>query len=184
MSSTTTNVQEPEAAENEAQDVAAASAAEALMSGKERGNDAPVAVDVTAVTKPDPQLSKEEMIEEALNCPCIAAMKEGSCGESFIAAYRCFLESETEPKGMDCMPQFTNMQACMAEHPDEYNLDDDDDPFAKEPARDTDQAADSQSVDASTQEKEKSPEVDIEIGRKPSTNSGRQERSPPRVSVA
>lgn len=75
-------------------------------------------------------LSKEEMVEEALNCPCIAAMRDGPCGDSFVAAYRCFLESETEPKGMDCMDQFTSMQGCMAEHPDEYNLDDDEeDPF-------------------------------------------------------
>ncbi|PXF41260.1 Mitochondrial intermembrane space import and assembly protein 40 [Gracilariopsis chorda] len=79
------------------------------------------------------QLSKEELIEEALNCPCIASMKEGSCGDSFIDAYKCFLQSETEPKGMDCMEQFQTMQSCLAEHPEEYNLDDDDDdanPFA------------------------------------------------------
>lgn len=79
------------------------------------------------------QLSKEELIEEALNCPCIASMKEGSCGDSFIDAYKCFLQSETEPKGMDCMEQFKTMQSCLAEHPEEYNLDDDDedaDPFA------------------------------------------------------
>ncbi|CAN8065124.1 unnamed protein product [Agarophyton chilense] len=77
-------------------------------------------------------LSKEELIEEALNCPCISSMKEGSCGDSFIDAYKCFLQSETEPKGMDCMDQFKTMQSCLAEHPEEYNLDDDeaDDPFA------------------------------------------------------
>lgn len=82
-------------------------------------------------SEPERTLTKEEMVEEALNCPCIAAMKDGSCGDAFIAAYRCFLESDTEPKGMDCMDQFTGMQGCMAEHPDEYNLDDDDeDPFS------------------------------------------------------
>lgn len=80
---------------------------------------------------PERVLTKEEMVEEALNCPCIAAMRDGPCGDSFIAAYRCFLESETEPKGMDCMQQFTGMQGCMADHPEEYNMDDDDDdPFA------------------------------------------------------
>lgn len=35
-----------------------------------------------------------------VQCPCIAKMKEGSCGEQFIAAYRCFLQSDEEPKGM------------------------------------------------------------------------------------
>lgn len=88
--------------------------------------------DAEALQQQPPQ-TKEELVEEALNCPCIASMKEGSCGTPFIAAYRCFLESETEPKGMDCMDQFKSMQACIAEHPDEYNLDDDDedsDPFA------------------------------------------------------
>lgn len=83
-----------------------------------------------------PAQTKEELIEEALNCPCIASMKEGSCGLPFLAAYRCFLESETEPKGMDCMEQFKSMQVCVADHPEEYNLDDDDpdsDPFANAP---------------------------------------------------
>lgn len=75
-------------------------------------------------TKPQ---TKEEMIEEALNCPCIDSMKEGSCGDPFISAYKCFLQSETEPKGMDCMEQFKSMQSCIAEHPEEYNMDDSDD---------------------------------------------------------
>ncbi|GJQ13606.1 hypothetical protein GpartN1_g5397.t1 [Galdieria partita] len=72
-------------------------------------------------------LTKEQEIEEALNCPCIQKMKEGSCGEQFIAAYRCFLESETEPKGSDCVEYFSSMQKCMVEHPDEYDLDSDTD---------------------------------------------------------
>ena len=66
--------------------------------------------------------TKEEIIEEALNCPCIAKMKEGSCGDVFVTAYRCFLESETEPRGMDCMDKFQAMHSCMVEHPDEYDL--------------------------------------------------------------
>ncbi|EME29294.1 mitochondrial protein translocase, MPT family [Galdieria sulphuraria] len=72
-------------------------------------------------------LTKEQEIEEALNCPCIQKMKEGSCGEQFIAAYRCFLESETEPKGSDCVEYFSSMQKCMVEHPEEYDLDSDTD---------------------------------------------------------
>lgn len=106
-----------------------------------------------------PAQTKEELIEEALNCPCIASMKEGSCGQPFLAAYRCFLESETEPKGMDCMEQFKSMQVCVAEHPEEYNLDDDDpdsDPFANaspstdEPSPQSDITSKTTSSDPST----------------------------------
>lgn len=76
-------------------------------------------------------LTKQEMVEEALSCPCIAAMKDGPCGGNFMAAYRCFLESEAEPKGMDCLKQFSSMQKCMADNPKDYNVDDDgEDPFA------------------------------------------------------
>lgn len=77
-----------------------------------------------------PALTKEEMVEEALQCPCIAAMRDGPCGESFISAYRCFLESETEPKGMNCMDQFSSMQTCMSEHPEAYPADEEGDPFS------------------------------------------------------
>mmetsp|Transcript_10804 Transcript_10804/g.45019 ORF Transcript_10804/g.45019 Transcript_10804/m.45019 type:complete len:94 (-) Transcript_10804:1408-1689(-) len=45
------------------------------------------------------KLTREEEIEEALNCPCVDSMKEGPCGAVFIKAYRCFLESDEEPKG-------------------------------------------------------------------------------------
>ena len=94
----------------------------------------------TEPSEPERELTKEEIIEEALNCPCIASMKEGPCGDPFLSAYRCFLESETEPKGMDCMEQFKDMQSCIADHPEEYNLDDDDenaDPFAPKSSADT-----------------------------------------------
>ena len=70
------------------------------------------------------ELTKEELVEEALNCPCIATMKEGPCGQEFLSAYKCFLVSEAEPQGMDCVQAFQSMQQCMAEHPEEYNLDD------------------------------------------------------------
>lgn len=69
------------------------------------------------------ELTKEEMVEEALNCPCIAAMKEGPCGEKFLSAYKCFLVSEAEPQGMDCIEAFQAMHSCVSEHPEEYNTD-------------------------------------------------------------
>ncbi|KAK4536820.1 hypothetical protein CDCA_CDCA09G2845 [Cyanidium caldarium] len=67
--------------------------------------------------------TKEQLIEDALNCPCIDNMKKGSCGGAFVAAYRCFLESETDPKGADCIDFFQQMQDCMVAHADEYHLD-------------------------------------------------------------
>ena len=67
---------------------------------------------------PDPD-NKEE-IEEALNCPCIDGMKEGPRGDTFVVAYRCFLESKAEERGSDCLDQFQKMQACFVEHADYY----------------------------------------------------------------
>ncbi|KAA8490820.1 Mitochondrial intermembrane space import and assembly protein 40 [Porphyridium purpureum] len=81
--------------------------------------------------------SKEELIEEALNCPCIAKMKDGPCGDAFVAAYRCFLESETEPRGMDCVDKFQGMQECMLEHPDEYDLGEQDQDKASSPSHES-----------------------------------------------
>jgi intermembrane space import and assembly protein 40 len=73
-------------------------------------------------TLPDPD--DEKSIEEALNCPCIDGMKEGPCGEVFVSAYRCFLESKAEERGSDCLDQFQGMQACFVEHADYYTKDD------------------------------------------------------------
>jgi hypothetical protein len=73
---------------------------------------------------PDPD-NKEE-IEEALNCPCIDGMKEGPCGDTFVVAYRCFLESKAEERGSDCLEQFQGMQACFVEHADYYEKKDED----------------------------------------------------------
>lgn len=71
-----------------------------------------------------PPLTKEEMIKEALDCPCIASMKDGPCGTKFLCAYECFLRSDSEPKGSDCVEAFVQMHECMNEHPEVYDLDD------------------------------------------------------------
>ncbi len=68
-----------------------------------------------------PPMSKEEMIQEALNCPCIASMKDGPCGSVFLTAYECFLRSDVEPKGSDCVSSFVKMHDCMTEHPEVYD---------------------------------------------------------------
>ncbi|KDD77088.1 hypothetical protein H632_c22p1 [Helicosporidium sp. ATCC 50920] len=47
----------------------------------------------------------DKRIDEALECPC-------------VAAFRCYVKSTHEEKGMDCIDQFKAFQACLSEHPD------------------------------------------------------------------
>lgn len=56
-------------------------------------------------------------------------MAQGPCGEEFKAAFSCFVYSEAEPKGLDCVEKFKGMQDCFRLHPDVYGdeIDDDDD---------------------------------------------------------
>ncbi|KAJ1737857.1 Oxidoreductase [Coemansia sp. Benny D160-2] len=54
------------------------------------------------------------------DCPCLGGMANGTCGEEFKAAFSCFVYSEEEPKGMDCIEAFKAMQDCFRAHPEEY----------------------------------------------------------------
>jgi len=47
-------------------------------------------------------------------------MAQGPCGEDFKAAFSCFVTSEQEPKGLDCVDKFKAMQDCFRKHPDIY----------------------------------------------------------------
>jgi len=70
------------------------------------------------------------------DCPCLGGMAHGPCGMQFREAFSCFVFSEQEPKGIDCVEKFKVMQDCFKEHPDVYaeELDDDDGPHpATEP---------------------------------------------------
>jgi intermembrane space import and assembly protein 40 len=40
------------------------------------------------------------------DCPCLGGMADGPCGPEFKAAFSCFVFSEEEPKGMDCIDKF------------------------------------------------------------------------------
>lgn len=40
------------------------------------------------------------------DCPCLGGMAHGPCGEDFKTAFSCFVFSEEEPKGMDCIEKF------------------------------------------------------------------------------
>ncbi|GAA6063318.1 hypothetical protein JCM10212_005486 [Sporobolomyces blumeae] len=60
------------------------------------------------------------------DCPCLGGMADGPCGEDFKQAFSCFVYSEAEPKGVDCVEKFRNMQECFRKHPDIYGNDSDD----------------------------------------------------------
>ncbi|KAL5041820.1 hypothetical protein BDW71DRAFT_191165 [Aspergillus fruticulosus] len=60
------------------------------------------------------------------DCPCLGGMAYGPCGEEFRAAFSCFVYSEEEPKGMDCIDKFKAMQDCFRAHPDVYGAELDD----------------------------------------------------------
>ena len=82
------------------------------------------------------------------DCPCLGGMAHGPCGEDFKAAFSCFVYSEEEPKGIDCVEKFKYvlcrfggrwscannfcraMQDCFRQHPEIYGaeLEDDDEP--------------------------------------------------------
>ncbi|OTB03907.1 hypothetical protein M426DRAFT_12201 [Hypoxylon sp. CI-4A] len=53
-------------------------------------------------------------------CPCLGGMAHGPCGEEFRAAFSCFVYSNEEPKGMDCIDKFQHMQDCFRLHPEVY----------------------------------------------------------------
>jgi hypothetical protein len=51
---------------------------------------------------------------------CLGGMAQGPCGEDFKAAFSCFVHSDQEPKGVDCVEKFKAMQDCFRKHPDVY----------------------------------------------------------------
>jgi intermembrane space import and assembly protein 40 len=54
------------------------------------------------------------------DCPCLGGMAHGPCGPQFREAFSCFVYSEAEPKGINCVEKFQNMQNCFREHPEIY----------------------------------------------------------------
>lgn len=54
------------------------------------------------------------------DCPCLGGMAHGPCGEEFKEAFACFVYSETEPKGIDCIKKFEAMRTCFKQHPEHY----------------------------------------------------------------
>lgn len=62
------------------------------------------------------------------DCPCLKAALEPPCGQYFKAAFSCFVNSKTEPKGLDCREEFSEMQKCFQAHPEKYGAEEVDAP--------------------------------------------------------
>ncbi|KAK2874993.1 hypothetical protein FQN49_001874 [Arthroderma sp. PD_2] len=65
----------------------------------------------TSADEPEQEAGQEaafnpETGEINWDCPCLGGMAHGPCGEDFRAAFSCFVFSEEEPKGMDCIEKF------------------------------------------------------------------------------
>lgn len=65
------------------------------------------------------------------DCPCLGGMAHGPCGEEFKAAFSCFVYSEEEPKGIDCVEKFKSMQDCFRKYPEIYKEEIEDDERAE-----------------------------------------------------
>ena len=100
--------------------------------------DAPSAPDGDSETTPESKASEEdgeassgdapasggafnpETGEINWDCPCLGGMAHGPCGPEFREAFSCFVFSEDEPKGINCVEKFQNMQNCFRAHPEVY----------------------------------------------------------------
>ncbi|CAH2044179.1 unnamed protein product [Thlaspi arvense] len=65
--------------------------------------------------------SLEAKAQKALDCPCIADLRNGSCGSQFSEAFLCFLKSTAEEKGSDCVNPFVALQSCIKANPDAFS---------------------------------------------------------------
>lgn len=54
------------------------------------------------------------------DCPCLGGMAHGPCGPQFRTAFSCFVHSDQDPKGVECIEHFRAMQDCFQEHPEVY----------------------------------------------------------------
>nr|KJB77024.1 hypothetical protein B456_012G136600 [Gossypium raimondii] len=64
--------------------------------------------------------SDENLAQKALDCPCVAELRNGACGTQFTEAFLCFLKSTAEEKGSDCVHPFVALQTCIKGNPDAF----------------------------------------------------------------
>lgn len=97
-------------------------ASENLFSQHEPGKDeAPPSMEQAAEeAEKEESAYNEDTGEINWDCPCLGGMAHGPCGEEFKQAFSCFVYSEQEPKGIDCVDKFKQMQDCFRKHPEVY----------------------------------------------------------------
>ncbi|XP_021285584.1 LOW QUALITY PROTEIN: uncharacterized protein LOC110417532 [Herrania umbratica] len=61
----------------------------------------------------DENQSLDAQAQKALECPCVAELRNGACGVQFTEAFLCFLKSTAEEKGSDCVHPFIALQNCI-----------------------------------------------------------------------
>ena len=54
------------------------------------------------------------------DCPCLASALKPPCGGFFRVAFECFVKSQSEPKGSECVDAFREMSDCIRAHPETY----------------------------------------------------------------
>ncbi|KAI1419955.1 hypothetical protein F5Y12DRAFT_788639 [Xylaria sp. FL1777] len=124
-----TATSEPETAALASQTSPSAPAKEIEASGQAAPEGSPEALEEEAAQQ---GAFNPETGEINWDCPCLGGMAHGPCGEEFKAAFSCFVYSEEEPKGMNCIDKFQHMQDCFRLHPEVYGeeLADDDEEAA------------------------------------------------------
>ncbi|CAH6718329.1 mitochondrial intermembrane space import and assembly protein 40 [[Candida] jaroonii] len=102
---------------------------EAVSESKEEQKESPKESETSETSENDKEPSAEDYEGAAYNpvtgeinwdCPCLGGMAHGPCGEEFKEAFACFVYSETEPKGIDCIKKFENMRTCFRRYPEHY----------------------------------------------------------------
>ncbi|XWS54388.1 hypothetical protein CRYUN_Cryun10bG0085800 [Craigia yunnanensis] len=68
----------------------------------------------------DENQSLDAQAQKALECPCVAELRNGACGVQFTEAFLCFLKSTAEEKGSDCVHPFVALQNCIKCNPEVF----------------------------------------------------------------
>ena len=71
-------------------------------------------------TRGGPKDGLKEVIQDALDCPCVADLKEGPCGLAFVGAFSCYVEKSDADELTECTEKFVVLQECMVRHPEDF----------------------------------------------------------------